>query len=49
MGAELYLPKGMDYCEWLCQLMCGDPEEEDDAEEKKRDEQLSDSCRKLGT
>ena len=41
MGAELYPPKGMDYNEWLCELMCGKPEEdyEDDrtGEQEKTD------------
>lgn len=32
MGAILYPPKGMDYNEWLCELMCGGVEEDDRTE-----------------
>ena len=28
MGAELYPPKGMNYEDWLCDLMCGTAEED---------------------
>lgn len=30
MGAILYPPKGVDYNEWLCELMCGWVEEDAD-------------------
>ena len=32
MGAILYPPKGVDYNEWLCDLICGDPEPDDEGE-----------------
>ena len=38
MGKELYPPKGMDYNEWLCDLMCGDPERDEEEEDDRTEE-----------
>ena len=32
MGAILYPPEGMDYNEWLCDLMCPRPVDEEEEE-----------------
>ena len=36
MGETLYQPDDMTWEEWMCELMCGTPEE-DDEEEKEDD------------
>ena len=42
MGKELYPPEVVDFCDWLCDLMCGDPEwEEDDDDRTEEDTKIS--------
>lgn len=36
MGLTLTQPDNMTWAEWMCELMCGDPEPEDDEEESPR-------------
>ena len=33
MGETLYKPDNMTWEEWMCELMCGDPEEEQEEED----------------